>query len=99
MRRGTTQSLYFTFPEDIKIETFYLTFSQKNKVILEKAMTDCEKVSDNTYLVQLSQEDTLKFTAPKTFYMQLRVRDGFGNAAASSLIQGVAEPILKDGVI
>ena len=31
--------------------------------------------------------------------MQLRVRDCFGNAAASTLLQGIAEPILKEGVV
>lgn len=99
MRRGTTQRLSFTFPESVKIESFYLTFSQKNKIILEKTLEDCEELEGNTYLVQLSQEDTLKFIAPRNFYMQLRVRDCFGNAAASTLLQGIAEPILKEGVV
>lgn len=98
MRRGTTQNLTFTLPEELEIETMYITFFQGNKAVLEKSLDDCE-VDGNVVTLFLSQEDTLKFSAPKNLYIQLRIRDKYGNAVASDLVQTEAEIILKDGVI
>lgn len=98
MRRGTTQNLTFTLPEELEIDVMYITFFQGNKAVLEKSLDDCE-VDGNVVTLFLSQEDTLKFSAPKNLYIQLRIRDKYGNAVASDLVQTEAEIILKDGVV
>lgn len=98
MRRGTTQQLTFTLPEEISIDVLYITFRQGNKIVLEKTLDDV-KVNGKVIALPLTQEDTLKFCAPHAVYIQLRIRDALGNAVASEIIRTDAEAILKEGVI
>lgn len=98
MKRGTTQKLTFTMPEEISIGVLYITFKQGNKIVLEKTLDDVE-VSGRTIVLPLTQDDTLRFDAPHAVYVQLRIRDTLGNAIASEIIRTDAEAILKDGVI
>lgn len=98
MRRGTTQQLTFTLPEEISIDVLYITFRQGNKIVLEKTLDDV-KVDGKVITLPLTQEDTLKFCAPHAVYIQLRIRDTLGNAIASEIIRTDAEAILKEGVI
>ena len=98
MRRGTTQTLTFLLPEEISIETIFITFQQNNWTVLEKSIEDVE-IDGKTVIVKLTQEDTLKLRAPYAVYIQLRIRDTDGNAIASDIIRTDAETILKDGVI
>lgn len=97
MWRGTTQKITFTLPEEIAIDVLYITFAQNGNVVLEKTNGDVE-ISGRTITLPLSQEDTLCFTSG-IVSVQLRIRDGAGNALASNLKKFNAEDILKDGVI
>ena len=97
MKRGTTQSITFTLPEEIVIDTLFITFAQNGAVVLEKTYDDVE-ISGKVITLPLSQEDTLAFKSG-VVTVQLRLRDSEGNALASNLKKFNAENVLKEGVI
>lgn len=97
MRRGTTQTLTFTLPEEILIDTLYITFAQHDVIVLEKTYDDVD-INGKVISLPLSQEDTLCFTNGLVS-VQLRIRDGEGNALASGVKKFNVEPVLKEGVI
>lgn len=97
MLRGTTQTLTFTLPEKIDMETLYISFAQNDDIVLEKELGDV--LLDGTNIIlPLSQEDTLKFIVG-TATIQIRLRDTNGNALASNPMYIQVEKIYKDGVI
>lgn len=98
MRRGTTQELTFELPEEISVAALYITFTQKGETVLEKTLDDVT-IDRTTITLPLTQEDTLKLSAPHAVYIQLRIRDTLGNAIASEIIRTDVKAILKDGVI
>lgn len=98
MFRGTTPTLTFTLPDDFDIAALFITFEQDGKQILEKCLDDVT-VEGAKITLALSQDDTLAFTAPSDVKIQIRLKDGSGNALASRVIRTGVDAILKDGVI
>lgn len=98
MRRGTTQTLTFTLPEEIAIDEVFITFRQNHKNVLEKGRADIT-INGAELVLNLTQADTLKLYAPAPVDIQIRLRDKLGNALASEYITTDVEPILKEGVI
>ena len=99
MIRGTTPKLEFTLPFEVdQISEAYITFVQRDKVILEKSISECV-VGEKTLQLQLTQEETLKLTAGCVTEIQIRVLMNSGDALASNIIRITTERILKDGVI
>ena len=99
MIRGTTPKLEFTLPFEVdQISEAYITFVQRDKVILEKSISECV-VGEKTLQLQLTQEETLKLTAGCVTEIQIRVLMNSGDALASNIIRINTERILKDGVI
>ncbi len=101
MIRGTTPTLEFTLPFDTSsIEEMYITMSQNDKVVLEKAMADCS-CSGKAITLNLTQEDTLKLEQKPDAQaeIQIRIRTKEGEALASDIIRVYVGRILKEGVI
>ena len=99
MIRGTTPKMEFTLPfETDQIAEAYISFYQLDKIILEKTLSECT-LSEKMITVQLSQEETLKFTSGCVVEIQIRVLMTSGDALASNIIRINTERILKDGVI
>ncbi len=99
MIRGTTPTLEFTIPFDTSfLEEAYVTLSQNNVVVLDKALSDC-KCDERKLSVKLTQEETLKLDCKCKTEIQVRVRTKEGDALASDIITVNTERILKDGVI
>lgn len=98
MIRGTTPMLVFTLPFDTGLlAEAYVTFAQKDEVVLEKSLSDC--VTDgNKMTVKLTQADTLKLKAGFVD-IQIRAKTTSGDALASEIITVSAQKILKDGMI
>lgn len=98
MRRGTTTQLILSLSEELELDSFYVTFKQGGKVIIEKTEKDC--IVDGTVItVPLSQEDTLAMTAGTTPVL-VQLRGLIGDTAIATSIERVyAGEILKDGVI
>ena len=99
MIRGTTPTLEFTIPFDMElIAEAYVTLSQKNKVVLDKRLMDCQ-CSENKLSVKLTQEETLMLDCAYKTEIQVRVRTVDGDALASEIITESTERILRDGVV
>ena len=98
MRRGTTPTLKFTLPYEIAVSSLYITFMQRGRTILEKTIDDVT-LDGKTINVELTQDDTLTFTAGQPISIQIRIRDTENKAVASQIIETTAEEVLKDGVI
>ena len=97
--RGTTPTLKFMLPFNPAIFThFYITFSQDNKIVLEKTITDCI-FTENSATIHLTQRDTLGFNAELKVAIQIRCKDQAGEAYASVPIVTSIKEILKDGEI
>lgn len=99
MIRGTTPTLEFLLPFDTdELEEAFVTLSQNDVVILDKALSEC-KCNSRTLSVRLTQEDTLKLSCDCKTDLQVRVRTKTGDALASDIFCVSTDRILKDGVI
>lgn len=85
MRRGTTPKHIFTFPfETSLIKQLKITYVQRDKIILEKYLADCE-LDVNTASVTLTQEDTFLFVNSGDISIQVRILTHGNEALASSI--------------
>lgn len=77
--RGTTPTISFGlhFPTDL-LETGFVTVKQREKVIIEKGISDC-KCSENTLAARLTQEDTLALEPGIHAYIRLVVKTTGGD--------------------
>lgn len=99
MIRGTTPTLEFEIPFETEIiSEAFVTLSQKEKVVLDKHLSEC-MCEGNKLSVSLTQEETLQLDCRCVTEIQLRVRLKDGNALASQIIPVITERILKDGVV
>ena len=99
MIRGTTPTLEFTIPFDTElIAEAFVTLSQKNKVVLDKPLAECQR-DEKVLSVKLTQEETLLLDCDYKTEIQIRVRTVDGDALASDIIAVNTERILKDGVV
>ena len=111
MKRGTTPTITLTVTNedgsacDLTGNTNYLTFHLSGGDAaddLEKTGTDisAEAVDDATvFEVTLTQAETLDWPEGGTVEIQLRSKDGSGNAVATNITTLEVERILKDGEI
>ena len=101
MKRGTTPTLKFATPYKAKlIELGYITISRKGQTFMEFSFDDDRvSVQDGFILLQLSQEDTLKFNSRASYSIQLRIKLIEGLATASNVISVPIGSILKNGEI
>ena len=107
--RGTTQEQIFILPFYLeRISQLYVTYFQDGEKILEKSLADGKfSTTENGFLVNLSQEDTLLFKPSKLtqpvksslVIIQLRVKLDDNRALASDIIKERVYDVLKDGVI
>ena len=103
MIRGTTSQLVFTTKyEASEIERGFITFKQKDRIILDKAIPSANvTVGDYEIVLNLTQSETLAFGAYPDLpaYVQLRLVLTDGSAVASNIIQFNVCAILKEGTI
>lgn len=97
MRRGSTPTNTFTVDIDLTGATLFVSYEQKGCVVLEKTGEDLT-VTATSITLELSQEDTLKFTTGEVL-IQIRYVFPSGQADASNIIKTTFERIIKDGVI
>ncbi len=73
MIRGTTPTHTFVLPFDTaNVKECMIIYGQDDKEVLRKEASVCT-MSDNKIVVELTQEDTLKFDCKKNVQLQLRV--------------------------
>lgn len=100
MYRGTTPTLKFRFKynlEELDITAFYITFVQNGEEKLEMDLNEI-KISGDTVIIELSQEDTLSLEPHDSVYIQARIKVG-EKAYATNIIRIDLNTILKEGVI
>ena len=102
MYRGTTPTFAITLPTDIPVNTLtgaYLTFEQNGETLIEKQLSDfTQDTTNNALLLELTQEETLKFTQGQIVNYQLRFKTA-SKAYSSEIWKTLADRIIKDGEI
>jgi len=97
MRRATTPTHTFTFPEDIEVGDVteaLITYSQCGKTILEKKLDDLEVDTEhNMFVLQLSEAETNLF-APGKALIQVRAKIN-KTALASQMLWLTIKPALN----
>lgn len=85
MRIGTTPTHTFTLPADLAsmAKKVRVVYSQLGTVALTKDVTE---LTDNSVVLTLTQEDTLKFHNKKPICIQLRVLTDGGDAMTSDIM-------------
>lgn len=99
MRRGTTPKHKFTVPIDLtSAAEIYITYKQANIVKVEKTKDDMT-VTEELITLELTQEETLMFSAFENVEIQCRARYPDGTAVASNIHNVPVGRILKEGLI
>ena len=96
MRRATTPTHTFTFPETVNIDDITevtITYSQCGKTILQKNLDDLT-AGENFYSFQLTQDET-KLFAPGKALIQVRAKSANGAVLASQMIWLTVKPVLE----
>ena len=86
VRIGTTPTHTFTLPDDIasSVSKVRVIYTQGDRKVLRKDVT---QLTGNSAVVNLTQEDTLKFHHRKPVKIQLRVLNNDGKALTSDVIE------------
>ena len=102
MRRATTPTHIFTFPENVNladIRAALVSYSQCGKNILEKNLDDITVDTENkTLSVELTQEESNLF-APGKALVQVRVKTKNQSSLVSQMIWITVKPALNSEVI
>lgn len=99
MIRGTTPTLEFTLPFEVEsLSTLYVTFKQLGRTVIERELKDC-RYDGKVLYVDLTQNDTLSFTAGQQVDMQIRAKFTSGKAVASEIMTTSVQRVLKGGVV
>lgn len=99
MRRGTTPTHTIEVDIDTKlIKEVKITYSQCDKVILEKKKADCT-IENGVIITKLSQEETFLFDDKKSVSIQLRVLTNGDDAISSDIIIKSIYECLDDEVL
>ena len=96
---GTTPKHTFTFPfETDIIKELKITYAQKNKIVLEKRLADCE-IETNSVSCTLTQAETFNFESEVDVEVQVRVHKTGGEALESGIRIRTAERCLDREVL
>ena len=97
--KGCTCQNSFTIPfKEKNIKAIRITYCQDDKVLFEKQLEDCT-FSDGKVIVNLSQEDTLKFDSFRIIEIQLKIKLNDDSVVKSNIIKTVTDEVLSCEVI
>ena len=97
---GTTPTHTFTVDTDLRDAVeIWITYSQSNKVIINKTLSDGISVEEDNLVIELTQEDTLKFRQNTPVKIQIRAKFDDGSAIKSLVINTTSDECLKREVI
>lgn len=98
MRRATTPTHTFTFPENVSVDglsEILITYSQNGRIIFEKTEADLTiSLEDNAVSYTLTQEEANKFTPGKAL-VQVRSKSDNGTVLASQMLWLEIKPVLN----
>lgn len=97
MRRATTPTHIFTFPEEVEVSNvtdILISYSQCGQKILEKTLNDLTiDTENNAFTLKLTQKETDSF-APGKALVQVRAKTN-GATLASQMIWLTVKPVLN----
>ena len=99
IQRGSTPTHEIT--TDISLvdaEVIYVTYEQLNRMVVEKGKDDIAVEADKL-IIELSQEETLKFNDKYKVEIQVRARFADGRAPVSNIMTTTVDRLLKGDVI
>lgn len=98
MRRGTTPTHTFTFPDEVVVAglgEILITYSQDGRTVLEKSKADLAIDTDNNAVSYvMTQEESLKF-APGKALIQVRAKGENEKVSASQMLWLEVKPVLN----
>jgi hypothetical protein len=96
MRRGTTPTHTFHLPFNTDIiDKVNITYSQCDKIVLEKNIEDC-KLVESSIAVELSRAETLSFDDNEFVKIQLSVIDKNGKSLVSNVLRCEIGEVLNE---
>ena len=100
MIRASTPTHYFTIPEEFvnQIDKLLITYSQNDKIVLEKTEQDVDFDSNMVYYT-LKQEETNLFREDEIVEIQLRIKTIHGNVIATNIYKIPCKRVLNDEVL
>lgn len=104
MIRGTTPPIIITLPDTIPVSDIavaYVSFEQFGQKIVEKDIDDMTKDTEtNSLVMQMTQEETLKFKEWRAAPMEFQLRFLMdGDAYATEKWKEPIEDVIKEGEI
>lgn len=98
MRRATTPTHTFTFPESVLIDSLgelRITYSQNGKTVLEKTLDDLTIDTENNAVSYTFTQDETNLFAPGKALVQARAKSGSGAVLASQMVWITIKPVLN----
>lgn len=101
--RGTTPVHTFIIPEDYpiaNIKNIYVSYRQSGNIKLEKKLENATlNEEENKIAFQLTQEDTLEFSAGEVEIQIRMIMKETNQAYASIIFKEKVQDVIKNGVI
>lgn len=99
MIRGTTPRHVFSIPFDTSLlKEVMITYAQNDDEVLRKDIGDCTLI-EKAVVVELSQEETLKFDHNRNVQIQMRLLTVNDEALASNIVVVSVGNVLNDEVL
>ena len=100
MYRASTPTHNFAFPSEYagKIQTLLITYSQRDKIVLNKKV-DGSEIRGNSYSYRLTQEETNLFEEIEAVEIQVRILTNDGLSIPSNIYSMPCERVLNDEVL
>lgn len=99
MRMGTTPPHTFVLPKNVgAIEKVLITYTQADRLILEKTEKDCT-VDGHVVKTRLTQEETFLFTPKVEVEVQIRVKTTGADVLGSDVVRISCERCLSNEVL
>lgn len=102
MIRGTTPTLKIELPADVPVtdlDAAVFSFAQRDTEIVKKTLDEMMRnAEDNTLIVELSQQETLRFTDNVLVDMQLKIKRQ-GNVEVTDIVRMPVDTVINKEVI
>ena len=102
MIRGTTPTIQIQLPDDVPIadlDAAVFSFAQRDTEIIKKTLDEMMRnAEDNTLIVELSQQETLRFTDNVMVDMQLKIKRQ-GNVDVTDIVRMPVDTVINKEVI
>jgi hypothetical protein len=99
IQQGATPTHKFKtkYPRDF-VESVIVTYAQGGEIVLNKEGAELT-IEDNAILVELTQEETLKFDESRDVHIQLKVKSMNGKVIPSNIIYASVAEVLNREVM